>query len=418
MTDSTRPTLGTLKIVQFTAENVKRLKAVEITPDGNLVQITGRNAQGKTSILDAIWLALEYKTAARQIGRPVRDGEDQGMVRLDLGSIIVTRTMKPGEDGKVTTALTVETKNGTPLQRPQEVLDELVGKLSFDPLAFANMSDKEQVATLLGLVDLDFDPVELDTERQRIYDTRALKGQEVAKAKGAFQSLPMPDLDVPDTEVSLSDLAAEYDHRMGTMASNNAIRGRVTTAQQRVDQLKAELERAEGELAEATAALANMPEDPDLDEIKGRMAEVEATNAAIREARDYRAAKAKWDALQGEWDAYTEQINEIDQTKADGLARAQFPVNGLGFADGGVTFKGLPFKDASGAQKLKVSMAIAMAMNPDLRVIRIKDGSLLDADNLAVIERLAGQNDFQVWIERVATDQPVGVVIEDGKVVK
>ena len=37
---------------------MKRLKAVDITPDGTLQIITGRNAQGKTSVLDAIWLAL------------------------------------------------------------------------------------------------------------------------------------------------------------------------------------------------------------------------------------------------------------------------------------------------------------------------------------------------------------------------
>ena len=44
-----------MKIVQLTAENVKRLTAVSIAPDGNLVQITGRNGQGKASVLDAIF---------------------------------------------------------------------------------------------------------------------------------------------------------------------------------------------------------------------------------------------------------------------------------------------------------------------------------------------------------------------------
>ena len=38
-----------MKIVRLTAENIKRLVAVEITPDGNVVQITGKNGAGKTS---------------------------------------------------------------------------------------------------------------------------------------------------------------------------------------------------------------------------------------------------------------------------------------------------------------------------------------------------------------------------------
>ena len=40
-----------MKIIKLTAENVKRLKAIEITPEGNLVVIGGLNDQGKTSTL-------------------------------------------------------------------------------------------------------------------------------------------------------------------------------------------------------------------------------------------------------------------------------------------------------------------------------------------------------------------------------
>ena len=47
-----------MKIVKLTAENFKRLEAVEITPDGNTVLISGRNGQGKSSVLDSILAAL------------------------------------------------------------------------------------------------------------------------------------------------------------------------------------------------------------------------------------------------------------------------------------------------------------------------------------------------------------------------
>src|SRR3989337_2937510 len=47
-----------MKILKLTAENVKKLRAVEITPTGELVEVTGRNGAGKTSVLDAIWWAL------------------------------------------------------------------------------------------------------------------------------------------------------------------------------------------------------------------------------------------------------------------------------------------------------------------------------------------------------------------------
>ena len=47
-----------MKIVSLQAENFKRLKAVEIKPDGSTVVITGKNAQGKSSILDSIFAAV------------------------------------------------------------------------------------------------------------------------------------------------------------------------------------------------------------------------------------------------------------------------------------------------------------------------------------------------------------------------
>ena len=55
-------------------------------------------------------------------------------------------------------------------------------------------------------------------------------------------------------------------------------------------------------------------------------------------------------------------------------------------------------------------------MNPKLRVIRITDGSLLDTENMALIEKMATEADFQIWIERVDESGTAGVVIEDGQV--
>ena len=76
----------------------------------------------------------------------------------------------------------------------------------------------------------------------------------------------------------------------------------------------------------------------------------------------------------------------------------------------------MPFSQASASEQIRVSLAMAMALNPKLRVIRILDGSLLDAENLALIAEMATEHDFQVWIERVSDTSGVGVVIEDGQV--
>lgn len=59
---------------------------------------------------------------------------------------------------------------------------------------------------------------------------------------------------------------------------------------------------------------------------------------------------------------------------------------------------------------------MAMALNPRLRVIRIMNGSFLDADSMATIATMAADKDYQVWVERVSDGTSVGVVLEDGEV--
>ena len=154
-----------MKIIKLTAENVKRLRAVEITPDGTVQVITGRNAQGKTSVLDAIWLALGGGAASRETVRPIRDGEDHASVTLDLGDLTVTRTWTGDK-----TSLSVKAADGAKYSSPQGVLDSLVGRLSFDPLEFTRLSGRDQVSALLDIVSLDVDLDDLARQRQTAYD--------------------------------------------------------------------------------------------------------------------------------------------------------------------------------------------------------------------------------------------------------
>ena len=93
------------KIVQLTAENVKRLSVVEITPKGNVIVIGGKNGQGKTSVLDAIEYALAGDPAAKM---PVRRGEEKAHVVVELDDLIVKRTFTAAGG----TSLVVTNKDG------------------------------------------------------------------------------------------------------------------------------------------------------------------------------------------------------------------------------------------------------------------------------------------------------------------
>ncbi len=400
-----------MKIVKLTAENYKRLKAVEISPDGTSVVIAGRNAQGKSSVLDAIWAALAGGAGAKETSRPIRDGETKASVVLDLGDLVVTRRWTSAG-----TTLEVAAQDGARYGSPQTILDGLIGRLSFDPLAFAEQDAKHQLQMLLDVVELPFDPVELDAKRRGVFEKRTEVNREVKRLEAQLSSLAPPLGEVPEEEVSAFAIAEELRTAEETQRRIDETLGSVSTAEADVSRMKLELEAAETALGELRAAAEALPDAPDVDEIRARLATVDATNAAVRVEKERTRLTQELETEKKLSDRKTRELAAIDKEKADAIAAAKMPLEGLSFDEDGVLYQGVPFSQASSAERLRVGIAMAMALNPKIRVIRITDGSLLDSENLALIEEMAGEHDFQIWIEKVDESGSVGITIEDGQV--
>lgn len=401
-----------MRIVRLTAENFKRLRAVEITPDGDVVVITGKNAAGKSSILDAIFATLAGRAATDGLTRPVRDGEEHAIVDLDLGQIRVTRTWNA--DGKTT--LRVTTADGAKYDRPQKMLDGLIGKLSFDPLDFANADRKTQVAMLAQVAEITIDPEEIDRERAALFEQRTVVGRDRDLLGGKVNAYPEPAADVPDDEIRTADLLAEFGEARRVHDDHAGAVRRHAEARRRVDIAREELAAAEAALKQTPVPDASAL--PDLTAIEVRLAAVDEVNAAVRSKRERAELAARHEAKEQEYEGLTASIHALDERKAAAIRDAKMPVEGLGFDSDGVTYNGVPFTQASAAERLRVSLAVAMAANPEVRVIRITDGSLLDRDNMALIAEMATAHDYQVWLEVVGDDAEVGILIEDGGVVE
>ncbi len=406
-----------MKIIELQASNVKRLVAVDITPDQHVQVISGKNGAGKSSVLDAIWLALGGRAAANGTVRPIRDGAETASVRLDLGEYVVTRTWSGDK-----TTLKVESASGK-VSSPQALLDGLVGRLSFDPLAFTQMPARQQRDALLSLVDLPFDPAEIEARRANLFEERTRIGRDARQYEAQLAAIPPTPAGTPEVEVSSASVVADLQAARAVGEQIDAAIREQETAQSVREAAEAALSRAQEALAaaveeESLAAwrTAALPDRPDLTVIEERLASLDVVNAAVRanQVRD-RVRQDAQDAREA-YDQRTEDIAALDAEKAAGLAAASFPIDGLGFDADGVTYRGVPFSQASSAEQIRVSLAMAMALNPELRVIRILDGSLLDADNLALISEMAREHDYQVWVEKVADGSGVGILIEDGQV--
>jgi ABC-type polar amino acid transport system ATPase subunit len=76
------------------------------------------------------------------------------------------------------------------------------------------------------------------------------------------------------------------------------------------------------------------------------------------------------------------------------------------------------FSQLSRGQQIRVSSAIGMALNPTLKVMFVRDGSLLDSEGKKEIAELAKSGDYQLWMELCDESGQVGFFLEDGEIKK
>lgn len=431
-----------MRVVQLQAENFKRLLAVEISPSGNMITVGGKNGSGKSSVLDAIYVALVGRAAAPP--KPIRTGEEECLIKLDLGDLKVTRTFKVKEGGTYTDTVKLENADGLRYSKPQEVLDALLGEIGFDPFEFVQMKAADQADTLLKMVPLPIDLDELAELDASDFAKRRDVNRDAAALKAQVDAIPKEDVPaaLPDRAALVDQLGDAANHNSGIererltreatarnigmlYQSRDEKRGRAEALRNEAAELDADADRINADAVEAETAfkaLEPLPEPVDTDALREQLANADQLlRVTERQARRDALAK-QYEALHAESVSLTEAMEKREKERQDALTKAKMPIDGLSFAvdEKGrpvVTFGGVPFEQASTAEQLRASTAIAMAANPQLRVLRIKDGSLLDEDSMKMLAEMAKADDFQLFIEVVSRDKGVGVIMENGEVV-
>lgn len=412
----------TMRIVQLTSENIKRIRAITITPDGNTIVLGGDNGQGKTSVIDSIAMALGGGKLIPST--PIRRGQKHARIEVDLGDLIVERRFT----SKGSTLMVMPKDGREPFKSPQGVLDKLVGKLSFDPLDFVTMKPDAQLKTLKDLVGLDLS--DLDAKRKALYDERYLANVEAKQLEAQVEALGRHD-DAPDEPVSVESLLAEIGEAETHNSQGAALQFQLESQQEaaqrcadeiarlraRAVELKAEKDEHDGIIVATQEKIATF-EPKDTDALKEQIKTADEQNRKIRENESRKILSTQMRKKNAESMTMTNKIEDVDSEKEQRLAEAEFPVKGLSFSETGVLLNGLPFDQASSAEQLKVSIAMGIAMNPKLKVLLIRDGSLLDESSLATVAEMAEEHNAQVWIERVSKGDECQIIIEDGMVVE
>ena len=412
-----------MQIVELRADNFARLKAIEIRPDGSVVPITGRNSQGKTSVLRAIWAVIEGKTAAPAVA--IHGEAEQASLYVDLGDYRITRTIKRDPEGREEWSLKVIARDGTRITKtPQALIDSFKGDMGFDPLGWCRLPSKDQAEALRSLVKgFDFDIAA--TTRSDAFAERTTANRKAKEAQAAADKVQLPEGPEPKA-VNLRDMVDEladaHNHNAQVereTASRARTQKQIDDNLDQAERLRAQaatLEQAAEKMQWSLDTMAPIPKPIDtaaLQERMGQAQQVEAVRGLFGRRRQFEAeAKtANEDSAR-----LTGIIEDLDAAQHEAIAKAKLPVKGLALGENAVLLNGLPLAQAGTAEKIEVALAIAMAKNPELKVILIDEGSELDSDAMEFVASLAKKNGFQVWIAKIDETRQVGFVIEDGRV--
>lgn len=430
-----------IRIIGVEVENFHRIRAahIELRPEAGLVRVTGKNRAGKTSLLRAVAAALggqgEVLPASVHLGS--EDGTGRVTLRLENGYSVERRFTESNPKGY----LTVVGPDGG--KHSQTKLGEWLGERSFHPLALFNLRPAELRRVFLSLgtdPDLGQKLDALKAEQVRVSEER----KPWNSAKQRAERTPMPDGERPepvDVSGEMARLRELREHDRQRSASLENARRLTKVSAEAAETVESQLEHIadlEQQLESARAILPRLQEaakeaakasdtarrawdvttDPsdEIAAVEARISEADAVNAALEPWREYDRAVREGKEAAKKADELTHELNSLRARESALLAQVGIPVPGLSFDDDGTPLlNGLPLEVASGAEKIEMAVAVAIAANPDLRVCLVDEANDMDMEMLAALDARAKEHGFQVWVCRIGLEGAGEIVVEDGE---
>jgi len=347
-----------LRVLALRARNVKSIREVEITIDGDIHEIRGDAGQGKTSILQSIEGALRGLDPSM-----VRKGESAAEIELTLSEAIVNRIV--AADGSRETLLVTD-GNGKPIKQAREFLRTICDPATFRPIEWVRLGggdpkgkterlrkqrdqllealpmrlDESGIAEELkslepeyteALAAINLDDVDMDQHALAVcsaiekacYEFRALQNLRAEDAEAALKHTPAPSRPAPRADLA----TCQKGEQKATAAFHTAkarMSGREGLAE-KANALRVKVEAEARELpdpakVEETAAHYTREGDNAKGEIKRLEELLEAQRGRFREAQ---MKLAQCDALQRRIDAQAARESDLQAIEAELAAQGE-----------------------------------------------------------------------------------------------
>lgn len=426
------------KIISIELKNFKQHEHLLVDAQGRNVFLLGPNEGGKSSILDAIWFALnpDKENANTKIPVPLKQGATEGYVKIVTGrdgeQYTITRKFTEGSDER---KISIVGTDGLKTAKV-DMLDVVVGFKKIDPFEFVRWGDsaegrRKQLTMIEGLLS--------DSVRDSLNKIRAsiiTAEQEFTKANNdkatnerSLQTLGVSEEDLlnytepTDVEAEMVKLNAAKDHN-DALAKKSELKksneGKINANTTQITSRKQEIEQLQQEILELEAANRTMEDtnygiDVYLQENEEK--DTGPIEKAIKDATDHNTKcnmvvkyNETFDAVTASTTAVATAKKKVEDLRAERkavIAKAKMPIKDLWFDEESIYLGELPLNDrqVSTSQIMKLAFAIALASGKkekDLKLICIPRGESLDLNSIKQLKTFLADNpDWQAFVEEV-----------------
>jgi DNA repair exonuclease SbcCD ATPase subunit len=433
-------------IISLEVIDFKKIEAASVVFQDGMTKITGENGAGKSSLIDAIFYALKPD----DVEKPIHGDANRCVIRLRIGNddagYMIERIVT--DSGKYLKVLDAAGKN---VSSPQTFLNSLFSAM-IDPEAFLRMKPKDQCDALR--LACNCDTREFDAEHQKVFDERTIVNRRLDQAEKALTDLggelypiePKSASELTNKLEASQGVIKQYDDMVakgvnlkasmdGKLERYSVIESEIKSLEEKIAKLKEEqVELNARAIVDNNAIITLKAElrpivplkqqaEKDIASIKAEMATIDEHNKEANRVANhnerYKALQDSRNKEHGESYALTQKLEEIKREKAILLETADYPVDGMHIEGNNIYVNDVPFHDVNTAERIKIATHVAIAQNPQLKMIVIRNGSMLDDKSMSIIEQVAEEKGYQIIVEKVSSKPEDGSLhIVEGKIQK
>lgn len=254
------------------------------------------------------------------------------------------------------------------------------------------------------------------------------------EAEEAVASLKDEDLAVLSAEIDriekmLHDARQQYEAasrrnqgNASTRAAGEKVCAKMARLAERVDAAHQDRERVNeflGGLRERETALTSdlrALAAVDIEALRQKHANAVELNGKLEAAaRHFKADQEHLKAV-NESQELTCKLAALEQRIDEALKTAKMPLDGVAFTDDDITINGVPFERCAQNERLKMSVRLAFAGKPQIRVALLDNANDLDSDAMRIIAEEVQAQGGQLIAAKVDESGAVGIYLEAGEV--